>query len=109
MNNLSAFRGAFYVRIMTLYESVKNNITTRQAAERYGLRVGHNGMCKCPFHNDKNPSMKLDRRYHCFGCQADGDQPRNNHGSVIYEIIYRFRIRMTDDPRKSGRIFRPPL
>lgn len=27
----------------------------------------------CPFHNDKNPSMKLDRRFHCFGCQADGD------------------------------------
>lgn len=26
-----------------------------------------------PFHNDKNPSMKLDRRFHCFGCQADGD------------------------------------
>ena len=58
---------------MTLYESVKNIITTRQAAERYGLQVGHNGMCKCPFHNDKNPSMKLDKRFHCFGCQADGD------------------------------------
>ena len=26
-----------------------------------------------PFHNDKTPSMKLDRRYHCFGCGADGD------------------------------------
>ena len=30
-------------------------------------------MCKCPLHNDKNPSMKVDRRFHCFGCQADGD------------------------------------
>ncbi len=30
-------------------------------------------MCVCPFHNDKNPSMKVDRRFHCFGCQADGD------------------------------------
>lgn len=30
-------------------------------------------MAVCPFHNDKNPSMKLDRRFHCFGCQADGD------------------------------------
>ena len=27
----------------------------------------------CPFHHDKTPSMKLDRRYHCFGCGADGD------------------------------------
>ena len=58
---------------MTLFESVKDSVTTRQAAERYGLHIGHGGMCKCPFHNDKNPSMKVDRRYHCFGCSADGD------------------------------------
>ncbi|MCR4883250.1 MAG: DNA primase, partial [Clostridiales bacterium] len=58
---------------MTLYETVKSNVTTLQAAERYGLKVSHNGMCKCPFHNDKNPSMKVDKRFHCFGCQADGD------------------------------------
>ncbi len=30
-------------------------------------------MACCPFHNDKTPSLKLDRRYHCFGCGADGD------------------------------------
>ena len=30
-------------------------------------------MCVCPFHDDKNPSMKIDGRFHCFGCQADGD------------------------------------
>lgn len=58
---------------MTLFEAVKDNVTTRQAAERYGLQVGGGGMCKCPFHNDRNPSMKVDKRFHCFGCQADGD------------------------------------
>ena len=58
---------------MSLFETVKNNVATRQAAERYGLKVGHSGMCKCPFHDDKNPSMKVDKRFHCFGCQADGD------------------------------------
>ena len=58
---------------MTLYEAVKNTVTTLQAAERYGLKVGRGGMCKCPFHNDRNPSMKVDKRFHCFGCQADGD------------------------------------
>jgi DNA primase len=30
-------------------------------------------MACCPFHDDRHPSMKLDRRFHCFGCQADGD------------------------------------
>ena len=58
---------------MTLFEKVKSNVTTLQAAERYGLRVKRGGMCRCPFHNDKNPSMKVDKRFHCFGCQADGD------------------------------------
>lgn len=56
-----------------LFETVKNSVTAREAAERYGLQVSKHGMCKCPFHSDRNPSMKVDKRFHCFGCQADGD------------------------------------
>ena len=41
--------------------------------EMYGIHVNRNGMAVCPFHNDKNPSMKVDMRFHCFACQADGD------------------------------------
>ena len=58
---------------MTLFEAVKQSVTTRQAAEYYGIRVNRNGMCLCPFHEDKHPSMKVDKRFHCFACQADGD------------------------------------
>lgn len=58
---------------MNVFEAVKDNVTTRQAAEMYGIRMGRNGMAVCPFHNDKNPSMKVDKRFHCFACQADGD------------------------------------
>ena len=58
---------------MNVFEAVKQSATTRQAAEHYGIHVNRNGMACCPFHNDKTPSMKLDRRYHCFGCGADGD------------------------------------
>ena len=58
---------------MNVFEAVKQSVTTRQAAEHYGIHVGRNGMACCPFHHDKTPSMKLDRRYHCFGCGADGD------------------------------------
>ena len=58
---------------MNVFKAVKQSVTTRQAAEHFGIRVGRNGMCVCPFHADKNPSMKVDRRFHCFGCQADGD------------------------------------
>ena len=58
---------------MNVFEAVKPNITTRQAAEMYGIKVNRHGMAVCPFHNDKNPSMKVDKRFHCFACQADGD------------------------------------
>lgn len=58
---------------MNVFEAVKGNVTTRQAAEMYGIKVNRNGMAVCPFHNDKNPSMKVDKRFHCFACQTDGD------------------------------------
>ena len=56
---------------MNLFESVKDRVSTRTAAEMYGLQVDRKDFCKCPFHDDKNPSMKTDRRFHCFGCNAD--------------------------------------
>lgn len=58
---------------MNLFEQVKRCVTTRQAAESYGLRVSRNGMCRCIFHDDRTPSMKVDARYYCFGCGATGD------------------------------------
>ncbi len=58
---------------MNIFETVKNSVSTRQAAERYGIKVNRNGMARCPFHNDRIPSMKVDERFHCFGCQAEGD------------------------------------
>ena len=58
---------------MELFEAVKEEVSARRAAEFYGIEVKSNGMARCIFHNDRNPSMKLDRRYHCFACQADGD------------------------------------
>jgi hypothetical protein len=58
---------------LSIFEAVKQTVTTRQAAERYGIRVERNGMCRCLFHEDKTPSMKLDRRYYCFGCGVTGD------------------------------------
>ena len=58
---------------MSIYEHVKGLVTTREAAEHYGLKVNRNGMACCPFHEDHHPSMKLDERFHCFGCGADGD------------------------------------
>ena len=59
---------------MTIYETIKAAISVKQAAEHYGLKVSHNGMACCPFHNDRHPSLKLNEDYFfCFGCGAKGN------------------------------------
>ena len=57
----------------SVFEVVKQSVTVREAAELYGIAVGRGGMACCPFHDDRHPSMKVDTRFHCFGCGADGD------------------------------------
>ena len=57
-----------------VFEAVKLSVSTREAAEFYGIEVKRKGMACCPFHDDKNPSMKLNKEYfYCFGCGATGD------------------------------------
>lgn len=95
---------------MSLFDSVKKAVTTREAAEHYGIRVSRNGMCRCPFHSDHDPSMKVDKRFHCFGCHADGDvvdfaarlfdlSPR----SAALKIASDFDIAVVDEPEKSPK------
>ena len=56
-----------------IFTAIKAAVTTKQAAETYGLKVNRNGMTYCPFHEDRHPSMKVDERYYCFGCHETGD------------------------------------
>ena len=58
---------------MNLYETIKAAVTTRRAAESFGLTVDKHGMTLCPFHDDHYPSLKLDKRYYCFACGEFGD------------------------------------
>lgn len=82
---------------MNVFEAVKDRLSTREAAEYYGLKINRNGMACCPFHNDKNPSMKVDHRYHCFACQADGD--------VIDYVANLFGIGKKDAAKKLAEDF----
>ena len=58
---------------MNLYETIKAAVTTRQAAESFGLSVDKHGMALCTFHDDHHPSLKRDKRYYCFACGESGD------------------------------------
>lgn len=82
---------------MKIFETVKQSVTTRQAAKAYGLEVDVHGMALCPFHDDHHPSLKLDQRFYCFGCNASGD--------VIDFTAKLFGISLKDAAQKLAEDF----
>ena len=73
---------------MNIFSEVKEHLTARQAAEYYGLKVKRNGTACCPFHDDKHPSMKIDKNYYCFACGVGGD--------VVDYVSRMFRLSQYD-------------
>ena len=58
---------------MTIFEQLKSELNMLDIAKFYGALVSY-GMCLCPFHNEKTPSMKIyENNFHCFGCGEHGD------------------------------------
>ena len=69
----------------SIFEAVKAAVSVRAAAERYVLEVSFGGMVRCPFHEERTPSMKLyEDHYFCFGC--------GKHGDVINLVAELFAI-----------------
>ncbi len=59
---------------MNLFETVKASVSVPEATRAYGLTVTRHNMARCPFHDDRHPSLKLNPDfYYCFGCGAKGD------------------------------------
>lgn len=83
---------------MNIFTEVKEYLTARQVAENYGLHVKTNGLACCPFHNDKHPSMKIDRNYHCFACGVGGDVI--DYVSRLYGLSqYEAAVKLIEDFR----------
>lgn len=55
-------------------EEIKETYSMRDVAARYGLVPNRSGILPCPFHQERDPSMKLyEKDFHCFACGANGD------------------------------------
>ena len=60
-------------------DRVKASVDIVDLIHSYGVALEHKGgswMGLCPFHEDKNPSLSVDRNkglFNCFGCGAGGD------------------------------------
>lgn len=86
---------------MNRYATIKQAVTSREAAEFYGLSVSRDGMARCPFHNDRRPSLKLDEGFYCFGCKETGD--------VITFVAKFFDISLGAAATKLAADFNIPL
>ena len=77
-------RCLFHVRReMSVFDAVKQSVTTRQAAERYGIRVNSRGMAVCPVHQDKNSGMKVGERYNKPDTTVHYDTVNNLLGYMV--------------------------
>ena len=82
----------------SIFEAVKAAVPVRAAAERYGLEVNCSSMVRCPFHEDRAPSMKLyEDHFFCFGC--------GKHGDVVTLVSELFGVPPYDAARKLADDF----
>src|SRR4029453_5051363 len=89
------------------FEEVKSRVSMRDLLTHYGLMQGtqekpsRRGMelrLRCPFHEDKTPSLSINAetgKYHCFGCHAKG-------GDIIDFVVAKEEI-AAGDRTKSRR------
>ena len=81
---------------MRLFDAVRDEATAYDVAVNYGLKPNRAKLICCPFHNDKHPSMKVDKRYYCFGCGAHGDAI--GYVAQLYSISqYEAACKIVDD------------
>jgi len=55
-------------------QDIKANLKIEAVLSHYGLSLDKNGMIKCPFHNDKTPSMQIYQKTNtvfCFSSNCD--------------------------------------
>ena len=107
---------------MNVFDSVKQSITTKQAALHYGFKPNRSNLICCPFHRDRTPSMKVDERYFCFGCGATGDVIDFVSGifrlncteaaikiAEDFGILYEYQRSMNETNRTKKKIFQQPV
>ena len=100
---------------MTIYDTIKAAVSVPQAAAYYGMKIQRNNMTRCCFHDDHNPSMKLnDTYYYCFACLEHGDVidlvarlHRESHYTAVQRIARDFGIG-PNSPAPAAAKRRPP-
>lgn len=91
------------------FKQISERVSVRDYVEYLGIDIDSSGKILCPFHNDKHASMKVDKRFHCFGCGEDGDVI--NFASKYFDIsssdaalkiCYVFGIELYGNDKEPG-------
>ena len=95
-----------------IFDTLKARITVPQAAAYYGVRIGQNGMCRCPFHSDKTPSMKINESYYSI-CLPSMQRASWHWISAStptrrYPLPLRFPVSGRRNPSGNGKGAAPP-
>ena len=80
---------------MDLFETVRERVTAREAAEMYGVEIKHN-RARCIWHDDRRPSLSFKDDYcHCFACENGGsaiDVAMQLHGLPVRAAAEKLNI-----------------
>lgn len=84
-------------------EAVKAAVSCRQLLEDNGITVNRQGFAVCPFHGDRDASLKVyrgDRGWCCFGCHKGGDVI--NLARELYGVTFPEALRMLNQDYALG-------
>lgn len=89
-------------------DNIRQSVTMKQLATAYGYKINRGGMIRCPFHDDKKPSMKIydgDRGYYCFVCHEGGSIFNfvMEHDNLEFEPAVRHIADMFGIPVSDGK------
>ena len=95
---------------MDIFQEVKGTISMPEVVVGYGIKPNRGGMIRCPFHNDRTPSMKIYQdHFHCFGCGEHGDVIRFaelyfnlSPLEATKKLIDDYHLQVSADVRRSG-------
>ena len=83
---------------------IKERVSSREMLESAGIHVDRRGMAKCPFHADKDASLKVysevRRGWHCYGCNVGGDA--TDFVMMWYGVSFKEAIAKINDSFNLG-------
>lgn len=89
--------------MMDTATAIKEAVTCQQFADYIGLKINRSGFAVCPFHGDKDASLKIykgGRGWCCFGCHKGGDVI--NFASLYYGLGFKDTLQRLNDDFNLG-------